>query len=278
MFARRTQKTNQIQPVPDVTVAEMSLAAREALRSYTPARLGLERTGVSLATRPLLDFQLAHARARDAVHAPLDTAALAGELAPLPTVFVTSAAGDRGTYLRRPDLGRMLASGSGEQLAGVDGGHDVAIVIGDGLSATGVQTGAAQLVRALVAELDGLTLAPIVIATGARVALGDAIGEILRARATIMVIGERPGLTVADSLGIYLTFGPRLGRADSERNCISNIHANGGLSPAQAASLLGRLLREALRRGLSGVDLKDDADALPAPDSFLIDQPDGNPE
>jgi len=262
----------------EVISAAEQAALWDRLRAASPARLALGRVGHAPPLGAVLAFQLDHARARDAVHAPLDTAALAGELAPLPTVFVTSAAGDRGTYLRRPDLGRMLASGSGEQLAGVDGGHDVAIVIGDGLSATGVQTGAAQLVRALVAELDGLTLAPIVIATGARVALGDAIGEILRARATIMVIGERPGLTVADSLGIYLTFGPRLGRADSERNCISNIHANGGLSPAQAASLLGRLLREALRRGLSGVDLKDDADALPAPDSFLIDQPDGNPE
>jgi len=261
----------------DAISAAERAALWDRLRAASPARLALGRVGHAPPLGAVLAFQLDHARARDAVHAPLDIVALSAELAPLPTIAVTSAAGDRATYLRRPDLGRMLADASAEQLAGMAAGHDVAIVIGDGLSASGVQTGAARLVRALVAELDGLTVTPVVIATGARVALGDAIGEILRARATIMVIGERPGLTVADSLGIYMTFGPRVGRADSERNCISNIHANGGLSAVQAASLLGRLLREALRRGLSGVDLKDDADTLPAPDSFLIPQPDGKP-
>ena len=242
----------------------------DRLRAASPARLALGRVGHAPPLGAVLAFQLDHARARDAVHAPLDTAALAAGLAPLPSVVVASAAGERATYLRRPDLGRRLAAASAAFLAQVDAGYDVAIVIGDGLSATGVQTGAAGLVRALVGELDGLTLAPVVIATGARVALGDEIGEILRARATVMVIGERPGLTVADSLGIYLTFGPRVGRADSERNCISNIHGAGGLSAGEAASLLGRLLREALRRGLSGVDLKDDADGLPPPDAPLI--------
>jgi len=266
----------------DLVDAADQAALWDRLRAASPARLALGRVGHAPPLGAVLAFQLDHARARDAVHAPLDTGALAHELAPLPTIIVTSAAGDRATYLRRPDRGRSLASASAGHLAGTDSGHDVAIVIGDGLSATGVQSGAAKLVRALVAELKGLTVAPVVIATGARVALGDAIGEMLGARVTIMVIGERPGLTVSDSLGIYMTFGPRVGRADSERNCISNIHGHGGLSPAQAASLLGRLLREALRRGLSGVDLKDDADALPAtaspaPEPFLIPWPDGNP-
>jgi ethanolamine ammonia-lyase small subunit len=123
--------------------------------------------------------------------------------------------------------------------------------------------------RALVAELSGLTLAPVVIARGARVALGDAIGAALKARVVVMVIGERPGLSVADSLGIYMTFAPRVGRVDSERNCISNVHARGGLVPAAAAATLGRLLRESLRRGLSGVDLKDLGEALLPPNPEL---------
>ncbi|WP_428333497.1 ethanolamine ammonia-lyase subunit EutC [Novosphingobium sp.] len=254
----------------DLVTPSARAALWDRLRAASPARLALGRVGHAPPLGAVLAFQLDHARARDAVHAPLDSGALADELAPLPTIVVTSAAGDRATYLRRPDLGRALAAGCAEQLACGQGGYDVAIVIGDGLSATGVQTGAPRLVHSLIGELQGLTVAPIVIATGARVALGDPIGEALRARATVMVIGERPGLTVADSLGIYLTFSPRSGRADSERNCISNIHANGGLSAQHAASLLARLLREALRRGLSGVDLKDDADVLPAPDTKRI--------
>ncbi len=219
----------------------------------------------------VLTFQRDHARARDAVHAPLDAGALVADLAPLRTLVVDSAAGDRAIYLRRPDLGRSLSATDTALIAGIvaddpsAAGCDVAIVVGDGLSATGVQVGAAQLVRSIVAELQGLTLAPVVVARGARVALGDAIGAALRARIVIMVIGERPGLSVADSLGLYMTHAPRIGRVDSERNCISNIHARGGLSPVAAAAILGRLLRESLRRGLSGVDLKDPGEALPPP-------------
>jgi len=248
---------------PHLTLADQA-ALWDRLRAATPARIALGRVGHAPPLGAVLAFQLDHARARDAVHAPLDTVALADELAPLPTITVASAAPDRATYLRRPDLGRSLAPAGAERLALVDAGCDVAIVIGDGLSATGVQASAATLVRALVAELAGLSLAPVVIATGARVALGDAIGEALGARVTIMVIGERPGLTVADSLGIYMTFGPRIGRADSERNCISNIHANGGLSPAAAADKLVWLIGEALRLRLTGVGLKDDQDGLAA--------------
>ena len=249
---------------PHLTLADQA-ALWDRLRAATPARIALGRVGHAPPLGAVLAFQLDHARARDAVHAPLDTVALADELAPLPTITVASAAPDRATYLRRPDLGRSLAPAGAERLAQVDAGCAVAIVIGDGLSATGVQASAATLVRALVAELAGLSLAPVVIATGARVALGDAIGAALRARAVVMVIGERPGLSVADSLGIYMTYAPRIGRADSERNCISNVHANGGLTPEAAAATLGRLLRESLRRGLSGVDLKDSGEALPAP-------------
>jgi ethanolamine ammonia-lyase small subunit len=241
------------------------------LRAATPARIALGRVGNTLPLGEVLRFQLDHARARDAVHAPFDAAALAAALAPLRTIVVASAAGDRATYLRRPDLGRTLSDDSTAVLAQAVAadpalaGCDVAIVVGDGLSATAVTAGAAALVRALVAELRGLTLAPVVIARGARVALGDAIGAALAARVVLVVIGERPGLSIADSLGIYMTHDPRPGRADSERNCISNIHGHDGLSPAAAAATLGRLLRESLRRGLSGVDLKDFGAVLPAP-------------
>ncbi len=231
----------------------------QTLRAATPARIGLGRTGDALPLRAVLDLQLAHARARDAVHAALDADTLAAELAPHAVLHVRSAAPDRPTYLRRPDLGRRLADATS-----LPDGHgcDVLFVIGDGLSATGVQTGAAALVRACMAQLPNLTIGPVVIAHQARVALADEIGERLRARVSVMVIGERPGLSVADSLGIYMTFAPQVGRADSERNCISNIHGAGGLCTAQAAQTLGWLLREALRRQLSGVDLKVDAAQL----------------
>jgi ethanolamine ammonia-lyase small subunit len=245
------------------------------LRAATPARIALGRVGNTLPLSAVLRFQLDHARARDAVHAPFDADALAAALAPLPAIVVSSAAGDRATYLRRPDLGRRLSDQGAARLAqavaedaGISG-CDVAIVVGEGLSAIGVEAGGAALVRALVAQLQDLTLAPVVIARGARVALGDAIGAALRARVVVMVIGERPGLSIADSLGIYMTFAPRIGRADSERNCISNVHARGGLTPAAAAATLGRLLRASLQRGLSGVDLKDPGEALPSPNLAL---------
>lgn len=237
------------------------------LRRTTPARIALGRVGHALPLSEVLDFQLAHARARDAVHAALDGDALAAQLAPLPVMKVESDAPDRATYLRRPDLGRRLSSRSAALLAPLRKQWDVVFVIGDGLSATGVQTGAAALVWACVAEMVGLTVGPIVIAQQARVALGDPIGEALGARVVVMIIGERPGLSVHDSLGIYMTFAPRPGRSDAERNCISNIHGTGGLAPEEAARTLGWLLREALRLELSGVALKDDqTPTLPAED------------
>ena len=231
----------------------------QPLRAATPARIGLGRAGDALPLRAVLDLQLDHARARDAVHAALDGERLAAELAPLAVLQVASAAPDRPTYLRRPDLGRRLAEGTSLPSGAA---CDVLFVIGDGLSATGVQAHAAALVRACIAQVPSLIVGPVVIARQARVALADEIGERLGARVTVMVIGERPGLSVADSLGLYLTFGPRIGRADAERNCISNIHGAGGLCAEQAARTLGWLLREALRRGLSGVDLKDDQQLL----------------
>ena len=210
----------------------------------------------------MLAFALAHARARDAVHAPLDAEALAQRIAALglETVQVDSAAPDRGTYLRRPDLGRRLSPSSRAAL-GREGEVELALVVADGLSSAAVQAHAPGLIAALLphAARAGWRLAPVVIARQARVALGDEAGEALGARMVAVLVGERPGLSAPDSLGVYLTQGPRPGRTDAERNCISNIHGR-GLSPEAAAFKLAWLGAEALRRGLTGVALKDESD------------------
>ncbi|HLZ74635.1 ethanolamine ammonia-lyase subunit EutC [Phenylobacterium sp.] len=225
----------------------------EVLRRATSARVALGRAGQGLPTAPMLAFQLAHAKARDAVHAALDVEALRASLG-ADLVVVDSAAPDRAAYLSDPDLGRKLAAGAP---ALPHGDHDLAIVIGDGLSATAVQAHAAAVVVALRRRLPGWKIAPIVVARQARVAIGDPIGEALGARAVVVLIGERPGLSAADSLGAYITWGPRPGRHDSERNCVSNIRAPGGLAPEQAADKIAWLLTEARRMGMTGVALKD---------------------
>ncbi|UFN48253.1 ethanolamine ammonia-lyase subunit EutC [Roseomonas sp. OT10] len=230
----------------------------DRLRAATRARIGRGLAGDAMPLREVLEFQLAHALARDAVHAKLDEAALAEALAPHRPIRLGSAAPDRATYLRRPDLGRALAPGAAALLP--RGPHDVAFVLADGLSATAVQRHAPAVFHACLARLRGWSVAPPVIATQARVALGDAVGAALDARLVAVLIGERPGLSVPDSLGIYLTYDPRPGRRDSERNCLSNIHAAGGLSPQAAAAKLTWLMREALARKLTGTGLKDDAD------------------
>jgi ethanolamine ammonia-lyase small subunit len=240
-------------PTPDPVIDPWA-----RLRAATRARIGLGQAGDALPLREVLAFQMAHALARDAVHAPLDSAALEAALQPHPVLHARSAAQDRGTYLRRPDLGRRLHP---ESLPAPSAGpFDVAFVLADGLSATAVQRHAAAVFRACLSRLPGWRIAPAVIATQARVALGDEIGAHLKARLVAMLIGERPGLSVPDSLGIYLTYEPRPGRRDSERNCISNIHTSGGLSPDLAAAKLAWLMREALTRKLTGTGLKDDAD------------------
>ena len=209
------------------------------------------------------------------MHAALDEAALEAALRPHPVLRVRSAAPDRGAYLRRPDLGRRLDP-DGDGLP-TPGGFDVVFVLADGLSATAVQRHGPAVFHACLARLDGWSVGPAVVATQGRVALGDEIGERLGARLVAVLIGERPGLSVPASLGVYLTHAPRVGRRDSERNCISNIHAAGGLGPGAAAAKLVWLMREALSRGLTGTGLKDDADpaALAAAPSTVLPPPPG---
>lgn len=241
------------------------------LSRFTPARVGLGRAGVSLPTAEVLRFALAHARARDAVHAPFRPEAIVEGLDRLgrASVVVPSAAPDRATYLARPDLGRRLSTEGHAALAKLgrpDG--DLAIVVADGLSATAVHAHAIALIADLAPRIAtlGVKISSIVVARGARVALGDEIGAVLGAAAVLVLIGERPGLSSPDSLGAYLTFAPRPGRSDAERNCVSNIRPE-GLPLAAAAFKLAWLIGEALRRKLTGVDLKDESDvALVAPE------------
>ena len=241
----------------------------EDLRALTGARIALGRAGGSLPTAELLGFAAAHAAARDAVWSALDADLLAAALAPagLPVVHVGSRAPDRATYLQRPDLGRRLdaASEAALRAARPAGGCDVALVVADGLSATAAQRHAPALVGALAPRLRarGLRLGPLAVARQARVALEDPAGEALDARAALILLGERPGLGAADSLGAYLVLDPRPGRTDAERNCVSGIR-EGGQPVAAAAALLEWLVAEALRRGLSGVALKDERGALDA--------------
>jgi ethanolamine ammonia-lyase small subunit len=225
----------------------------------TRARIGLGRSGDALPTRPALDFQYAHACARDAVSAPLDFAALAAQLGRTPVLRVRSAAGDRSTYLRRPDLGRRLAGDDAARLPA--GPWDAVFVIADGLSAGAVQWHAAPMFAAVSARLTAWSIGPVVIAEQARVGLGDEIGALMGAGMVVVLIGERPGLTVPNSLGAYLTYAPRVGRRDAERNCISNIHGD-GLSYAAAAQKLAWLMWQARTLRLSGVELKQDAPAV----------------
>jgi ethanolamine ammonia-lyase small subunit len=234
------------------------------LRELTPARVALGRSGASVPTAALLDFTLDHARARDAVHAAFDPNALILALGGLSlgAVGVCSRAGDRKNYLRRPDLGRRLDQASVQLVAERSGTSacPLAIVIGDGLSPTAVHAHAIELMRALLARLNAaqIEIGHVVVASGARVALGDEIGEILGARMVLMLIGERPGLSAPDSLGAYLTFAPKIGRSDAERNCVSNIH-RAGLGYQEAAFKIAWLVREGLARQVTGVALKDES-------------------
>ncbi|GAB6043875.1 ethanolamine ammonia-lyase subunit EutC [Endothiovibrio diazotrophicus] len=233
------------------------------LKAFTPARIGLARAGSSIATREMLAFDADHARARDAVHLPFDSETIERELAErrIPYVGVHSAAVDRTTYLQRPDLGRRLDEPSRQRLAPYrvpdDAGYDLAMVIADGLSTRAIHDNAMALVDRFQERsvADGWHWAPVAVASQARVALADEIGERLNARLSVILIGERPGLSAADSMGIYLTYGPRVGRSDAQRNCISNIRP-AGLGAEAAARQLHALISAAFERGLSGVKLK----------------------
>jgi ethanolamine ammonia-lyase small subunit len=235
------------------------------LRRFTAARIALGRTGGSQRTDSVLDFRLSHARARDAVHARLDTAALAAALAAsgLPAIELATAVTDRAGYLLRPDLGRRLAPAALAQLSALASTPDysppdLVVIVSDGLAAQAAERHAAPTIVPLVATLAdaGWCIAPIVIAPFARVKLQDEIGAVLRARYTLMLLGERPGLGAPDSLGAYFTASPGPERTDADRNCVSNIRPE-GLPPARAAEKLAWLLLESARTGLAGVQLKD---------------------
>ena len=244
--------------------ARRAASAAHGSEELTPARVALGRTGASLPTRALLGFTLDHARARDAVHAAFEPTALIAELGALGLSAhpVTSRAADRPTYLRRPDLGRRLDQASVEALAGLGGKADgrLAIVIGDGLSPRAVHAHAVELVRHLGPRLaaESIATTDVLVASGARVALGDEIAVCLGAKMVVMLIGERPGLSAPDSLGAYLTFAPRSGLTDADRNCVSNIR-RAGLSYDEAAFKIAWLVREAFARGVTGVALKDES-------------------
>lgn len=251
----------------DVLPDNVTLGPWDALRKLTPARIGLGHTGTSLPTRAQLDFQFAHAQARDAVHLPFDHAELAASLEEtgLERLLLHSAASDRHIYLQRPDLGRKLDDASAasldEHAAGRSEPYDLAIVVADGLSALAIHRHAKPFIDRLLAliEDENWSLAPITLVQQGRVAVADEIGARLGARMTVILIGERPGLSSPDSLGLYFTYDPKVGLNDAYRNCISNVRLE-GQSYAMAAHRLHHLMREACRRQLSGVKLKDDAD------------------
>jgi ethanolamine ammonia-lyase small subunit len=237
---------------------------RAEWRAATPARVALGRAGEGMPTDEVLRFGWAHAMARDAIHVPLDSHAFSSQLQERgwDVAHVRSAALDRMAYLRRPDLGRQLDAASADALKARCGGAqaDLCFVVGDGLSSLAAARHAVPLLEALKPLIPVDTrIAPVMIATQARVALSDEVGEICGARLVVMLIGERPGLSSPDSLGIYITHGPRRGRSDAQRNCISNVRPE-GLPYAAAAFKLMWLSREALHRGVTGVELKDESD------------------
>lgn len=257
-----------VTPQRDHTLEAVAPDPWQVLRQLTDARIALGRAGTSLPSKPQLEFQRAHAQARDAVHHPLDAEAVrtALELLRLPVLAAHSAARDRRTYLQRPDLGRRLDEESRKLLTRqrehLPEPPDLAIVVADGLSALAIETNAARLLAALLPRLksQGLSLAPIVLVQQGRVAIADEIGELLGARTVAILIGERPGLSSPDSMGIYLSWQPKVGLQDSARNCLSNIRPQ-GMSDDLAVEKFMFLLTEALRRQLTGVALKDETTA-----------------
>lgn len=264
------------EPKPPVTANPW-----QTLRQFTAARIALGRAGISQPTAPQLAFQRAHAQARDAVHLALDGPSLQQAISArlgLAAIQLHSAAADRTTYLQRPDLGRQLDDASRAALRALPASEpcDLALVIADGLSALAIEQHALPFLQALTARLaqDAWTIAPLAIVAQGRVAVGDEVGQLLNARAVVVLIGERPGLSSPDSMGLYLTWQPQPGLTDAARNCISNVRP-AGMDYATAAHKLHYLLTEARRRGQSGVALKDETDGTdaigtPRPAGFLL--------
>jgi ethanolamine ammonia-lyase small subunit len=245
------------------TTGLMVAANTARLRAFTPARVGLGRTGVSQQIRDVLEFQRAHAQARDAVHAHMNAAALQAAVASVvasthaSVIRLRSAAPDRAIYLQRPDLGRMLDEDSRRILEGLESvSCHLAVIVADGLSALAVERHAPPLLAETLPHLAGWTMAPVCIVEQGRVAIGDEIGSLLGADLSVVLIGERPGLSSPDSLGAYITWHPRPGRTDAERNCISNIRAE-GLSYREAAKQLVQCVMTARARRLTGTVLGD---------------------
>ena len=249
------------------------------LRRLTPARIALGRTGTSMPTGAQLDFQFAHAQARDAVHLPFDHAGLSSQLAERgrDSLLLHSAAVDRHSYLQRPDLGRRLSDESAQALRDYaeanPGGVDLAVVVADGLSALAVHKHTLPFLTRMEEQThaEGWSLSPVILVEQGRVAVADEVGQLLGAKMVVILIGERPGLSSPDSLGLYFTYNPKVGLTDAYRNCISNVRLE-GLSYGMAAHRLLYLMREACRRQLSGVNLKDEAQVqtLESDDSNLM--------
>ena len=258
------------------------------LRRLTPARIALGRTGTSMPTGAQLDFQFAHAQARDAVHLPFDHAGLSSQLAERgrDSLLLHSAAVDRHSYLQRPDLGRRLSDESAQALRDYaeanPGGVDLAVVVADGLSALAVHKHTLPFLTRMEEQThaEGWSLSPVILVEQGRVAVADEVGQLLGAKMVVILIGERPGLSSPDSLGLYFTYNPKVGLTDAYRNCISNVRLE-GLSYGMAAHRLLYLMREACRRQLSGVNLKDEAqvqtldsdDPDPMKGNFLLSPP-----
>jgi len=237
----------------------------EALKAFTPARIGLGRVGSAMPLKAFQEFKLAHAHARDSVYSELDVDGLTDQLKKfnLPVLCLHSGAAYRGQYLQRPDLGRTLNEESAEEIKNYHTTCDVAIIVADGLSATAVNENALPLLQLLVpmANAAKLRLAPITIIKQGRVAIADEIAHALGAKLSLILIGERPGLSAADSVGAYITYSPKPGLTDESRNCVSNIRPQ-GLNSAAAARKIFYIIQEAFRNKLSGVGLKDNEGLL----------------
>lgn len=267
---------NDLQPNKDTNEISEEFAN---IRQFTAARIGIGRSGGSLTTEQILDFDLAHARARDAVNHDFNATAFIEKFnqmifeleQPIETIVLHSMAKDKSTYLKRPDFGRKLHADSIDNLKNQEKGLDLAIIISDGLSARAVESQVLPLLQCWLPMLRNATIriAPILVVPGARVGISDHVGELLRPRATVILLGERPGLATPESLGAYFTFEARAGRTDADRNCISNIHAD-GLSSKDAAEMLQSLLIGATRLGLGGVRL---SEALASTGQGLLNDP-----